>query len=105
MAGENNIKVLKDIAASDLNEDIKDEAIKKLVSNSEESEGVMDKIFGKKNPQMYVTLLMSLIVLVIVAVFTMVFRNNLDFVKFIWNVAVPAVTLLWGYAFGKSQND
>ena len=65
---------------------------------------MMDKIFGKRNPQIYVTLLMSIIVLIILAIFTVLFKENIEFVKYIWNIAIPALTLLWGYAFGKSQS-
>lgn len=106
--GENDnsaANIVREVSVSNLNPNIQEQVISKLINNDppREDDAFMDKIFGKKNPQMYVTLLMSIIVLILVSVITVVFKNNLDFVKFIWNLAVPAVTLLWGYAFGKSQ--
>ena len=98
--------ILREVATSNLNNDTQNEVIKKLLSEASkgDDDSLMDKIFGKRNPQMYVTLLMSFLILIIFLILTFVFRNDLEFVKFLWNIAIPAVTLLWGYAFGKSQS-
>ena len=101
------VNILTALGTSQLNMDdaAKADMYARLIDSAKEGDdALLDRIFGKKNPQMYVTLLMSLIVLIIVSIFTWVFRENLDFVKFVWNIAIPAITLLWGYAFGKSQN-
>lgn len=102
----NVVGIVKELSNSNLNQDTQEELIKHVVGSdvAREEESIMDKIFGKRNPQMYVTLLMSIVVLMIVLCLTMTFKNNIEFVKFIWNLAIPAITLLWGYAFGKSQS-
>lgn len=104
---EATVDILTALGTSQLNMDdaAKADMYARLIDSVKESDdALLDKFFGKKNPQMYVTLFMSLIVLVIVSIFTWLFRENLEFVKFVWNIAIPAITLLWGYAFGKSQN-
>lgn len=109
MAGnENNVSVglLKELANSNLNSDTQSAVIKKLINDGKkgDDDSVMDKIFGKRNPQIYVTMFVSIILLILLAIFTFSFKNNVEFVKEIWNIAIPAMTLLWGYAFGKSQS-
>lgn len=99
------VGIIKEVSNSNLNQDTQEELINKVIAQEPEKEedAIMDKVFGKRNPQMYVTLFMSVIVLLIVVVLTLVFRTDMEFVKFLWNIAIPAMTLLWGYAFGKSQ--
>lgn len=100
------VDVVKQVSNSDLNPDIKDHVITTYMnSTSDQEDAFMDKVFGKRNPQMYVALTMSILVLLVVVLMTIIFKENLDFVKFIWNIAVPAITLLWGYAFGKNKSD
>lgn len=103
---EVSVEILKELATSNLNRDTQDEVISKLLIHSKKGDydSMFDKIFGNRNPQIYVTLLMSIIVLIILAMFTVSFKENIEFVKDIWNIAMPTVTLLWGYAFGKSHN-
>lgn len=99
------VHIVKELSNSNLNQDVQEELISNMFKYGEpkEEDALMDKIFGKRNPQMYVTLIMSLMLIVVILILTLVFKENLDFVKFIWNIAIPAITLLWGYAFGKSQ--
>ena len=96
---EATVDILTALGTSQLNMDdaAKADMYARLIDSVKESDdALLDKIF--------VTLFMSLIVLVIVSIFTWLFKENLEFVKFVWNIAIPAITLLWGYAFGKSQN-
>lgn len=101
-----SIGLIKELAASNLNSDTQSEVMKKILNDSKkgDDDSLMDKIFGKRNPQIYVAMFVSVILLILLAVFTFSFRNNIEFVKEIWNIAIPAMTLLWGYAFGKSQS-
>ena len=105
---EKNVPVgmLKEVVSSNLNSDTQNEVIAQLLNSEKkgDDDSLMDKIFWKSNPQIYVTLLMSIIMLIILAIFTVSFKDNIEFVKYIWNIAIPALTLLWGYAFGKSQS-
>ena len=58
MEEKSNITLLKDIAASDLNENSKDEAIKKFLEGSKGDEsGMLDKFFGKNHPEIYIGLI------------------------------------------------
>ncbi|WP_302327987.1 hypothetical protein [Enterocloster lavalensis] len=99
------VHIVKELSNSNLNQDVQEELIGKMFKDGEEKDedAILDKLFGKRNPQMYVTLIMSLMLIVVILILTLAFKENLDFVKFIWNIAIPAITLLWGYAFGKSQ--
>lgn len=100
------VKIIKEVSNSDLNPDIKDHVLKSVIKPNpkEEEPAMLDKVFGKKNTQMYIALLMSIILLLVFVVLTCVFKDNMEFVKFLWNIAIPAITLLWGYAFGKTQS-
>ena len=51
-----DIQVIKNIVNSDLNETTKNKTIKKMMNNNEGDDGFMDKIFGKKHPDIYVTM-------------------------------------------------
>lgn len=100
------VSIIQQLSSSNLNQDTQEALISKVISTDTtiEEDAIMDRIFGKHNPQMYVTLFMSMLVLGIMVALTIIFKKDIDFVKFIWNMAIPAVTLLWGYAFGKSQS-
>lgn len=99
----NDVLLIKNIATSDLNETAKDEAMKRLMNHNEEEDGLMDKIFGKKHPDIYVTMIICLVLAIVGIVCTIAFKNNVDFVKYMWGILIPAITGCAGYMFGAKK--
>lgn len=60
----------------------------------EQSKGVLDKIFGNKKVEVYVSWIMCIFLL-----FIGLFNTGL------WDKIFPIITLTLGYIFGKNNND
>lgn len=107
MNNEKNVaNLVCEVGNSNLNKDIQENLIGSLLNSNrpEGEDATLDKFFGKRNAQIYISLIMSIILLAVVLVLTCIFREDKELVKFFWNLAIPAFTLLWGYAFGKNQS-
>ncbi len=99
-----DVSVIKEVAKSDLNEPIKDMMLKDTLNkcNGDES-GVLDKIFGKRHPDLYITCLVAICILIIGGLCSYLFRKDVTAVKELWQIFIPALTLVMGYMFGKKK--
>ena len=96
----NETELIKSIVKSeDINDNIKDEALERVIKTEED--GVMDKIFGKKHPQAYIALVVIIILVLMTGFLTTVYKSDLQFVKGMWQIMIPAITTIIGYMFGK----
>lgn len=97
------ITVITQVGTSNLNQDAKKHVINQYINNQNgEEDGILDKIFGKKNPEKYIALVIALIIGIIGLVCTIIFRSDKVFVKEMWQLFVPALTLVVGYLLGKN---
>lgn len=105
-SGNNIAGIVRELSNSNLNPDTQEMLINDYLNNGnpDGDVSIMDKIFGNKNPQMYVTLIMSVMLIFVAIYLTINFKTDMEFIRFVWEIVMPAVTLLWGYSFGKSQS-
>ena len=97
----NNIDIIKELTKSDLNEPIKDKMLEETIKNLNGGEsGLMEKVFGTRNPGMFVAFTVALVILIVGAFCTWLFKESAEMVKELWNIFIPALTLVIGYALG-----
>ena len=79
---DNKVTILKNIAASDLNESTKDEAIKSFLAKPEGDEvGMLDRFFGKNHPDIYIGLMVIILLTISGMLITCTFRDDKELVK------------------------
>lgn len=102
---ESTVSMINKLSESNLNPDIKDELINKMINNNTEGEdGVFDKIFGKRHPDLYIALFIAVCILIVGGLCSYLFRDNVNAVKELWQVFTPALTLVVGYVLGNKKN-
>jgi len=103
MEENSKVTLLKDIAASDLNENSKDEAIKQFLVKDGDENGMLDKFFGKNHPEIYIGLIIVVLLAISGMLVTCIFRDDKEFVRAIWTLLAPAITGSVGYMFGANK--
>lgn len=101
------VNIINQVSSSNLDADVKNAVISGMIDPDPKGDeyGLMDKIFGKKHPHIYVTLIICLMLTIVGIVCSIVFKENIEFVKYMWGILIPAVTGGVGYMFGAKKND
>lgn len=102
---ESTVSMINKLSESNLNPDIKDKLINNMInSNTGGDDGVFDRIFGKRHPDLYMALFIAICILTVGGLCSYLFRNNVDAVKELWQIFTPALTLVVGYVLGNKKN-
>ena len=98
----NNTSLIKNVVQSaDLNDNDKDELLNTLAS-IQGDKCMMDRIFGREHPEKYIAFVVMVMLLICGGICTVLFKNDSEFVKGIWQIFIPAITLIIGYLLGKN---
>lgn len=99
------VNMINEVSSSNLNADIKDQIIGQVIdsSNSGGDDGMLDKIFGKRHPDLYIALMIGVFILIIGCVCSWFFRSDVETVKELWKIFIPALTLVVGYVLGNKR--
>lgn len=98
------VEMINELSSSNLDPNIKNELINTMINNNpEENEGMLDKIFGKRHPDLYIAWFIALCILLIGGLCSYLFRSNVAAVKELWQIFTPALTLVIGYVLGNKK--
>ncbi len=101
--GTDRVNLVKDVGASNLNQNTKDIVLKGLINDDspKEVDGVLDKFLGSRNTKIYLVSILLLVFIVIMSIFCYIFRNDITpLVDFLQTIA-PVITLAFGYIVGE----
>ena len=102
---ESTAKMITELTSSDLNTDIKTDLIHQVINNIPGgNESLFDRIFRNRNPELYIALLISFLILLVGTFCSYFFRDNFELVKEIWGIFVPLLTLVIGYIIGDQKS-
>ena len=102
---ESTVSMISKLSESNLNPDIKDKLINDMINNNTGGEdGVFDRIFGKRHPDLYIALFVAICILIVGGLCSYLFRDNVNTVKELWQTFIPALTLVIGYVLGNKKN-
>lgn len=100
----NSIELIKEISNSDLNDPVKEQVLETTINNLNGGEkGLFEKIFGTRNPEIYVALFIGVAIVIAGIICTFIFNKSEETVKELWNIFIPALTLVLGYVLGNKK--
>lgn len=98
---KDKISIINELSNTEMNTDVKNELLSNYLIPENSEDGLLDKIFGKRHAEMYVALVVAVFILISGLVCTVVFKEDKQFIKELWQIFIPALTLVVGYIFGK----
>lgn len=100
---KSKVGIITELSNSDLNQNTKEVLLDKYVNEGSGESSMFDKVFGKVHPEIFVAFSICVILAIIGIVCTLVFNKNIEFVKYMWGILIPAISLGLGYIFGKGR--
>ena len=98
---DDKISLLSELPSSNLNEDTKKQLIGDMINDKPGGDdSMMDKVFGKKHPDLFIALTIGVLILVVGCVCTYFFKSDVNTVKELWNLFIPALTMVIGFVLG-----
>lgn len=103
---KSTINIITNLNDSNLNQDIKNQLIDQIIANQpERDKGLFDHVFGRNHPDLYVAWSIVIAILLIGGLCSYLFRVNVNAVKELWQIFIPALTLVIGYVLGSKKQD
>nr|DAZ28701.1 MAG TPA: hypothetical protein [Caudoviricetes sp.] len=100
----NKIDVINELTTSNLQQTTKNKLIGQMIEpDAGRGDGMFDKIFGKKHPELYIALTIGVLIFITGGVCTIIFRDDIATVKELWKLFFPGITAVLGFVLGNRK--